>query len=185
MKLLKTLSAVLLFTVSAYAQTGGAVKVWNGTNIASVSASNALKTDAVQSGTWTVQPGNTANTTPWLTTNTVGILGGWTAYHLVSAGTTNATVVKASAGQLGGWYIYNNNAAMRKLCLHNTASAPTAGAGIYFCLNLPSGPTAANVLSGTGIDFSAGIAFTTVTDLADSGTTAVGANDLSINLFYK
>lgn len=65
--------------------TGGTQKTklidTGGTNVASVSAAGALKVDgsavtqpvsgtvaATQSGTWTVQPGNTANTTPWLAT---------------------------------------------------------------------------------------------------------------------
>lgn len=109
--------------------------------------------------------------------------GGLTTYHLVSAATTNATVVKASAGQLYGYYIYNNNAAMRKVAFHNTASAPTAGASIFFTLNIPPN-SAANVDFAMGIAFSAGIAFTTVTDNTDAGATAVAAGDLTINLFY-
>lgn len=109
--------------------------------------------------------------------------GGLTTYHLVSAATTNATVVKASAGQLFGWFIYNNATTMRKLAFHNTASAPTAGASLFFTINLP-GSSAANVFLPMGIAFSTGIAFTTVTDVTDAGTTAVGASDLTINLFY-
>jgi hypothetical protein len=123
-------------------------------------------------------------------TNTVGDVGikprttgGLTTYHLVSAGSTNATVVKNSAGQLFGWYVYNSNASMRKLAFHNSSSSPTAGASIFFTINVP-GTAAANVFSDVGIAFSSGIAITTVTDLADNGTTAVSANDLTINLFY-
>lgn len=109
--------------------------------------------------------------------------GGLTTYHLVSAATTNATVVKASAGQLFGWYIYNSNAAARKLVFHNTASAPTAGASVMFSIIIP--PTSgANVFSDIGIAFSTGIAITTVTGLADNDTAAVAANDLIINLWY-
>ena len=149
----------------------------------SLQESNATQA-ATQSGTWTVQPGNTANTTPWLVTLSPATSGGFTTYHLVSAASTNATVVKASAGQLYGWYIYNSNASARKVAFHNSASSPTAGASIFFTIFLPGG-SAANVFNDTGIPFSSGIAITTVTDLADSGTTAVGANDLNINLFYK
>jgi len=109
--------------------------------------------------------------------------GGLTTYHLVSANTTNATVVKASAGQLFGWYIYNSNAAMRKLAFHNASSTPTAGASIYFTVPIPAG-AAANVFSETGIAFGTGISITTVTDLTDAGTTAVGTSDLNINLWY-
>jgi hypothetical protein len=109
--------------------------------------------------------------------------GGVTTYHLASAGSTNATVVKASAGQLYGWYIYNSNAAARKVAFHNASSTPTAGASIYFSLVIP--PTAAaNLMGSVGIAFSTGIAITTVTGLADSDSTGVAANDLIINLWY-
>lgn len=110
--------------------------------------------------------------------------GGLTVYHLVSAATTNATVVKASAGQLYGYYLYNSNASARKVAFHNTALAPTAGASIYFTVVVP-GSSAANVEFTNGLVFSTGIAITTVTDLTDAGTTAVALNDLNINLFYK
>lgn len=110
--------------------------------------------------------------------------GGLTTYHLVSAATTNASVVKASAGQLFGWYIYNSNAAARKVVFHNAATTPTAGASVLFSIVIP--PTSgANVEFTNGIAFSTGIAITTVTGLADSDTTAVAANDLIINLMYK
>lgn len=110
--------------------------------------------------------------------------GGYSTFHLVSAATTNLTNVKASAGQLFGWYIYNSNAAARKVVFHNNAGAPTAGAGVIFALVIPPG-SAANVFTDTGIPFATGIAISTVTDLTDAGTTVVGLNDLVINLFYK
>lgn len=113
--------------------------------------------------------------------------GGATVYHLVSAASTNATTVKASAGKLIGWYITNTNAAMRKLAFHNASSTPTAGASVYFSLAIPGGSAAAaaNAFSDIGIAFSTGISITTVTEGADSGTTGVGSGDLIINLFYK
>lgn len=106
-------------------------------------------------------------------------------YHLVSAGSTNATVVKASAGTISGWYIYNNTSSLRKLVFHNTASTPTAGASVYFSLPLPPGPTAANVLGASSIKFTSGIGITTVTGITDADNTAVSASDLTINLFYR
>ena len=138
---------------------------------------------ATQSGTWTVQPGNTANTTPWLTTNTPGTSGGYTISKLISAATTNATSVKASAGQLYGYYIYNDANATRYVKLHNTAGTPTAGTGVVMVVAIPAG-SGANVEFANGIAFSTGIAFTTVTGIADANATAVGASDLAINLFY-
>lgn len=75
-----------------------------GTNFAAVTAANALKIDgsavtqpvsgtitANQGGTWTVQPGNTANTTAWLVTGTGGVFpatqsGAWTTRGVGNAG---------------------------------------------------------------------------------------------------
>ena len=139
---------------------------------------------ANQGGTWTVQPGNTANTTPWLTTEIPTTTGGLSTFHLVSAATTNATNVKASAGQVYGWYIYNSNAAARKVAFHNTAGTPTAGASVFMSLVIP--PTSgANCELSNGIAFSTGIGVTTVTGLADTDATAVALNDLIINVYYK
>lgn len=110
--------------------------------------------------------------------------GGLTTFHLASAGSTNATSVKASAGQLYGWFVYNSNAAARKLAFHNTAGTPTAGASVFFSIVIP--PTSgANVEYTNGVTFSTGIGITTVTGLADNDSAAVAANDLIINLFYK
>jgi hypothetical protein len=138
-------------------------------------ASNGLDIDVTRIAAGTNAIGN------------VGIIprttGGLTTYHLASAASTNATNVKASAGQLMGWYVYNSNASMRKLAFHNTAGTPTAGASIFFTLPLPPS-SAANVMLETGIAFSSGIGITTVTGLADSDSTGVAANDLIINLFY-
>lgn len=158
---------------------------------------NALKVDpsgvtspvsgtvtANQGGTWTIQPGNTANTTPWLTTEVPTTTGGLSTFHLVSAATTNATNIKASAGQVYAWYIYNSNAAARKVAFHNTSGTPTAGASIFMSLVIPPS-SGANVEMSNGIAFSTGIAITTVTGLADSDATAVALNDLIINIFYK
>jgi hypothetical protein len=110
--------------------------------------------------------------------------GGLSTFHLVSAASVNATSVKASAGQLYGWFIRNTSATDGKVAFHNTAGTPTAGASVFFSLNIPAGG-AANVFGDVGIPFSTGIGITTVTDAADAGTTAVALSALDINLFYK
>lgn len=120
-------------------------------------------------------------------TGNIGIVprvsGGFSTYHLVSAGSTNATSIKASAGQVFGWFIYNAASAMRKLAFHNLATTPTAGTNVFFSIPIPAG-SAANVFTETGIPFSNGIGITTVTEVADNGTTAISANELVINVFY-
>jgi len=110
--------------------------------------------------------------------------GGASIFHLVSAATTNATNIKASAGKVYGYYFYNANAAARKITFHNTSGTPTAGASVYFSCVIPPG-SGANMLGAPGIDFSSGIAITLVTGTADSDATAVAAGDLIINVIYK
>ena len=103
---------------------------------------------------------------------------------IVSAASTNPISIKASAGKVTGWYIYNSNGSARKVAFHNTAGTPTAGANVYLSLVIPA-LSAANVSLPSGIAFSTGIAITTVTGLANSDATAVALNDLIINIFYK
>jgi len=124
-------------------------------------------------------------------TNSIGavsigpaISGGLTTQHRVSTAGTNILSIKASPGQLYGWFIYNNNASARKVVLHNTAGAPVAGAGVLFSIMIPP-LSAANVFTSMGIEFTAGIATTYVTGVPDNDATGVGANDLIVNLFYK
>jgi len=124
-------------------------------------------------------------------TNTIGNVGtvaiatgGATSVHLVSAGSGDATNVKAGAGKLLGWYVSNTNAAARYIKFHNTVSAPTPGSGVVMAFMIPAGG-AANMGFGEGIDFATGIAFSLVTGAADADTTGVAASEMIVNLWYK
>jgi hypothetical protein len=115
--------------------------------------------------------------------------GGLSIYRLLSAATTNAANVKASAGQLYGWYVSNTNAAARFLKIYNTASAPTAGSGTpVMTIAIPGGSTAgagSNVEFTNGIAFSSGIGITVTGAVGDTDTTAIAANEVILNLLYK
>jgi len=141
---------------------------------ANVTAGNALVID----GSAVTQP----------ISGNIGILpittGGSSDFHLISAATTNATNIKASAGQVYGWSIFNTNAAVRYVKLHNTAGAPTAGTGVVYTIGVPA-TGGNNIALSSGIAFSTGIAVTTVTGTADTDTAAVAANDLVIDIHYK
>lgn len=125
-----------------------------------------------------------SNQTAVPVTQTSSASSGDDKFQLVSAASTNATVIKASAGVVTGWYIYNSNGAARKVVLHNLNTTPTAGANVFLSLVIPA-LSAANVSLPTGVAFSTGIAITTVTGLANNDTVAVALNDLVINIFYK
>jgi hypothetical protein len=103
--------------------------------------------------------------------------------HLVSAATTNATVVKGSAGRVLGWFFINTNAAIRYVKLHNQTTTPTAGTGVVRTIGIPANGVASFTLEG-GIAFSTGIALTTVTGAADADNTAVGLNDIIGDIFF-
>lgn len=110
--------------------------------------------------------------------------GGYTIHRLLAAGTTNATSVKGSAGQVFGWYLANAAAYTVFLKFYNSASAPTPGSGTpVMTIPIPAG-AAANVEFVRGIQFATGIAYDTTKLVADADTTVLVANDLVINLFY-
>jgi hypothetical protein len=196
---------------------------------------------AGQSGTWTVQPGNTANTTAWKvqlydgttafpilagssgapatsapaiavsirdvnangraaaassapvaistednTLLTRGLLptataSGATASRINAAASTNATPLKASAGQVYTIDVFNAAAYNVFLKLYNKASAPTVGtdppvmtipiqAGGGFSKTWPN-----------GFPFATGIAYAITKLQPDSDTTVVVAGDLTGN----
>lgn len=180
-----TTNAVSLAQIGATTVLTGNGTAGAGAQRVTIASDNtAFSTNSVQSGTWTVQPGNTPNSTPWLVTQSPATAGGLSVYHLASAASTNLQVPKASSGQLYGYMVSNTSAAYSYLCFHNAATTPTAGASIFFKIGIPAGG-AANVHFNSGIAFSTGIAISTVTGAADNNTTAVALNDLIINLYYK
>lgn len=113
--------------------------------------------------------------------------GGATPYVLISASSTNATSLKASAGQIYSIQVFNTNASARYLKLYNKASAPTVGSDTPVKTILIPGASAgagASISVNVGISFSTGIAFAITTGIAHSDTGAVGANDIAVNIDY-
>lgn len=143
---------------------------------------------STQSGTWTVQPGNTPNSTPWLVTDTAGTSGGLTMSKTISAASTNATSVKGSAGQLYSVQVFNTNAAARYLKLFNKATAPTVGSDTPVkVFTIPGNASGSGVVINwdKGLAFGTGIAFALTTGAPDSDTGSVALNEIVVNLDYK
>lgn len=109
--------------------------------------------------------------------------GAATVKHVVAAASTNAQNIKAAAGRLLGWSLHNTTAAIVYVKLHNSASAPTAGAGVYMTIGIPANGRTEISLAG-GIAFGTGIGLTIVTGAADTDATAVAANSVVGDLFY-
>lgn len=102
-----------------------------------------------------------------------------------SAASTNATVAKASAGDIFALVGYNANAAARYLKIYNKATAPVVGTDTPF-LTIPLPPSAAFAIDfHLGLYCSAGISYALTTGAADADTGAVGAADiLGLNIAY-
>jgi hypothetical protein len=104
-------------------------------------------------------------------------------YHAVSAATTNAANVKASAGTVVGYDIFNNGAYPVYVKLHNTAGTPTAGSGVVRTIGVQAGTRA---VSPPGLSFAlgTGIGISIVKGIADADATAVAASDCVVDLSY-
>jgi hypothetical protein len=141
--------------------------------------------NAVQNGTWTVQPGNTANTTPWLVTQSPASSGGPSTSRIKAAASTNSTSVKGSAGQVYGWYLYNNTSSAKFFKLYNKATAPTIGTDTPFCtIGIP--PNGGCVIEfSMGLALGTGIGYGITGAIGDSDTTATAADDVHGILLYK
>jgi hypothetical protein len=109
--------------------------------------------------------------------------GAASATHVVSAATTNATVVKASAGRVVGWDFSNTTASWRYVKLHNQTTTPTAGASVARTIGIPPGGKAQLSIPG-GIGFATGIGLTIVTGSADSDATATAVGDVIGELMW-
>lgn len=130
---------------------------------------------AIQGGTWTAVP-NAATT------------GGTTLFSAVSAATTNATSVKASAGQIYKVTAFNIASTPRYLKIYNKASSPTVGTDVPVDRIIIPGNTAGAGVSvniPVGDAYATGIALAITAGIADSDTTAVGANEVTVNIGYK
>ncbi len=115
---------------------------------------------------------------------------GWpSTFKLASAATTNATVVKNSAGTLGSVTICpsaGGGASVWFVKIYDKATDPVAGDIPKFCF------TSYNVNSGylhvdwaAGVKFSSGIAIAIVTTSADATFNAVPADAVIVNLAFS
>lgn len=116
---------------------------------------------------FTVQPGNTANTTPWLTTLNPSSASGAAVTPAANTAVSTSQVIKASAGNL---YSLNVSAdstlsgAAWWVMIHNAAAAPAAGAVTPLkCYALASGTTMLALAFNTPVRFGTGISVTVST----------------------
>ena len=126
-----------------------------------------------------------ANSGALFVRDTPSTVNGLTISHLITAATTNATSVKASAGNVYGWQITNKSAGILYVKLYNKASAPTVGTDVpVITIGIPTLSTSV-VSYEKGLSFATGIAMATTGLITDADATAVALSDMAISLFYK
>lgn len=111
--------------------------------------------------------------------------GGTTLYTLTAANSTNATNVKASAGQIYSISGYTISATAAWISLYNNAGTPTCGTSIIQQYLIPGNSSGAgfNIDFATPKGFATGIAFCITTGIA--GTGSVAASSYVLNVDYK
>ncbi len=188
-------STGVLATVNSLTQMNGqTIAMGTGTRSAGTQRVTIATDDVVpasQSGTWTVQPGNTANTTPWLTSPIPATSGGTTPCYFPSAASTNAQSCKASAGQLYGYDLVNTTTTIYYLRLYNLSAAPTCSSSTGFVRTIPIPPAAAAGGAGgvarsipMGEAYGTGIAYC-ITGGGSSTDNTNAATGVYVSLNYK
>lgn len=154
------------------ADSKGALLVNNGASL-----STPLRIDPV--GTTTQPISGSVSVSPTTT-------GGLATAKLISAASTNATVVKASAGQVYNVQAFNVAASARFLKLYNKATAPTVGTDTPIATWLvPANGSGFVIEISSGLACSAGIAFALTGGMADTDATAIAASDVVVNFQFK
>lgn len=134
-----------------------------------IPASQVTATQAV-SGTVTANQGTIA--TP-------------TASNINSLATTNANIIKASAGSVYNIAISNISASPRYVKLYNKATAVVVGTDIpILTIAVPGGALVQNNFGILGHRFTVGICLAVTSSSADTDTTVIGANEVKILTSY-
>ncbi|MHB8816139.1 MAG: hypothetical protein ACYDAE_23145 [Steroidobacteraceae bacterium] len=176
------------------AQVGGtAVALGQTTMSASIPvviSSNQSAIPALQSGTWTVaqgSPNTPANAWPVTLVPQTG--NGWSKFSTPKNNSNTpltATVVqvKGSAGELGGYIVYNPNASVAYVQVFDAATTGAVTLGTTRPdIVIPVPPTSgANLEFANGVNFTSGIQIAATT--TDSGSTAPGTG-LTVTMAYK
>lgn len=146
---------------------------------------------ATQSGTWTVQPGNTANTTAWLVkVNENGL----SSHKFRSDNATFATSVTAVSTVLYQARCYNRSTSIEAfLKLYNRADTPDPSAGhTNISIDPISVATAAGQNGGfinnfgtDGLALTTGFGFAVVTGIADTNETPAGTDNVICMFLYR
>ncbi len=119
--------------------------------------------------------------TPTPTTN-----GGVSFTRVISAATTNATLIKSTAGNLYSVWVANTSASTRYLKIYNMTTAPTVGTSTpAITIPLPAGFCGDFNVGAHGVTFATGISIAITAGYADTDTAAIVAGEVIVTVLYK
>lgn len=142
---------------------------------------------AHQNGTWTVQPGNTPNTAPWLITEVPSSTDGSTTYTQLVSAFTSGYLVKGAAGKIYGLACGNVGSTPLYLRLYNKATAPAAADTPALVFVIPGNTAGAGFVLNTkpGIAFATGIGWRISGGINTTDATNPTDNQGVVNILYK
>jgi hypothetical protein len=138
-----------------------------------------------QSGTWTVQPGNTPNTTAWLVQHNPITTAGNALSTSAKAAVTASVNVKAATGNVYGVFALNGAASTCWIQFINSATAGTLGTGVILSIPLPASITQPVYVQPAPFalaNFAAGIAVGIATTPAGAVACGTGGN---VTVFFN
>lgn len=156
-----------------------------------ITLTNPLPTGAnvigavTQSGTFTVMPGNTVNTSAWLIEQRTGTTNGSTTSTVNSAATTNATNLKATAGMVYVISAMNTSAATKYIRIYNKASAPTVGTDIPIMVLAVPATSSKEFGFPMGLKMATGIGYAITNAAGATDATAVAAGDVQLLINWQ
>jgi hypothetical protein len=137
----------------------------------------------------TVQPGNTANTTPWLVTDTPATSGGLVQSGGIMPATPAKTVAKGSAGQIYSITCFNLLASPVFLKVWNNVTGSvtlgTTACDFQFMIPGNAGGAGFVVNIDKAIAMSTGIIFAVTNLISTTDNTAITTNSVIVNMFTK
>lgn len=140
-------------------------------------------TSAGTSGDWATMNAS-AEGALW-TTNTPTTTGGCTIFRTLDLDETEEEV-KATAGNVYGYYFYNAATSVRYLKFYNATAASVSVGTTTPVLTFPLPASSAGHISfGFPVGFATAICVAATTGVADADTGAPAANDVILNVFYK
>ena len=105
-------------------------------------------------------------------------------YHKVSAASDNAAIIKATAGVVTGWKVYNNSNYPVFVKLFDTPTTPApASATPKQVIGVDAGDS--DVSNSAGFSYTTGIGIAIVKGIADGNDVAVAASDCVVDIFYQ